>query len=339
MLESNQSTAQPCLALVIPCYNEEDVLPETIKRLKVIIDDLITNKSIAHNSKIIFVDDGSRDKTWDIIEHANCSNPYVQGLKLARNAGHQNALLAGLIYAKDFSDCVISIDADLQDDLSILPEFIDAFKNGYDIVYGVRRDRSTDTLFKRATAQGFYKLMNSMGVNIVYNHADYRLMSKRALVHLSEFREVNLFLRGLVPLIGYKSTEVYYDRSERFAGESKYPLKKMLAFAFDGITSFSVTPIRLISGIGFLMFLFSLFMAVYIVINKFLGNTTSGWSSLMISIWFIGGIQLVALGFIGEYIGKIYREVKARPKYFIEKTTLQLRVQKKLEPKELISTK
>lgn len=337
-MERNQSITPPSLALVIPCYNEEEVLPETIKRLTVILEDLVANNAIACDSKIIFVDDGSRDKTWGIIEHANYSNQYVQGLKLARNAGHQNALLAGLIYAKDFSDCVISIDADLQDDLAVLPKFIDAYKNGYEIVYGVRKDRSSDTLFKRATAQGFYKLMNSMGVNIIYNHADYRLMSKRVLEHLSEFKEVNLFLRGLIPLIGYKYTEVHYERNERFAGESKYPLKKMLAFAFDGVTSFSVTPIRLISGIGFLMFLFSFFMGIYIIINKTLGNTTSGWSSLMISIWFIGGIQLVALGFIGEYIGKIYREVKARPKYFIEKSTLQLKEQRTLESHELVST-
>ncbi|AIQ71278.1 glycosyltransferase family 2 protein [Paenibacillus graminis] len=326
------------LALVIPCFNEEDVLPETIKRLTLILDELVKYKNIHSDSKIIFVDDGSRDKTWGIIEEANIFNKYVQGLKLARNAGHQNALLAGLNYAKDFSDCVISIDADLQDDLAVIPKFIEEFNNGNDIVYGVRRGRSTDTFFKRTTAQGFYKLMNSMGVNIIYNHADYRLMSKRVLEHLGEFKEVNLFLRGLIPLIGYKSTEVYYDRNERFAGESKYPLKKMLAFAFDGITSFSVTPIRLISAIGFLMFLFSFFMAIYILINKFLGHTSSGWSSLMISIWFIGGIQLVALGFIGEYIGKIYREVKARPKYFIEKSTLNLPDQRNKEIKELVGT-
>lgn len=337
-MKGNQGITRPTLVLVIPCYNEEEVLPETINRLTLILDDLIVYDNIAPNSKILFVDDGSRDKSWHIIETANSSNGYVHGLKLTRNAGHQNALLAGLRYAKDFSDCVISIDADLQDDLLVIPKFIDEFNNGNDIVYGVRKGRSTDTLFKRTTAQSFYKLMNFMGVNIIYNHADYRLMSKRVLEHLGEFKEVNLFLRGLIPLIGFKSAKVHYDRNERFAGESKYPLKKMLAFAFDGITSFSVTPIRFISGIGFIMFLFSLFMAVYIVINKFLGNTTSGWSSLMISIWFIGGIQLVALGFIGEYIGKIYKEVKARPKYFIEKTTLNSKDQEPHETNGLVST-
>ncbi|MBT2290230.1 glycosyltransferase family 2 protein [Paenibacillus albidus] len=312
---------EPKLILVIPCYNEEDVLPETIKRLIIIVENLIEANKISINSKILFVDDGSRDSTWKIIETANKSNTLIQGLKLAKNAGHQNALLAGLLYAKDYSDCVISVDADLQDDLGVIEEFIENFKMGYDVVYGVRKSRSTDTFFKRSTAQSFYRLMKSMGVNLIYNHADYRLMSKRVLDHLGEYKEVNLFLRGLIPLIGFKTTEVYYDRNERFAGESKYPLKKMLAFAFDGITSFSVTPIRLISAVGFLMFIFSFVIAVYIIINKLLGTTTSGWSSLMISIWFIGGIQLVALGLIGEYIGKIYKEVKGRPKYIIEKNT------------------
>ncbi len=320
-MNSNTIT-EPTIALVIPCYNEEAVLPETIKRLTIILEDLVYNHKISSNSKILFIDDGSRDNTWGIIENNNKYNKYVHGLKLSKNAGHQNALLAGLNHAKTFSDCVISIDADLQDDLNAIYEFINKYKEGYDVVYGVRKSRSTDTFFKRSTAQGFYKLMNSMGVNVIYNHADYRLMSSKVLEHLAEFKEVNLFLRGLIPLIGYKSTEVYYDRNERFAGESKYPLKKMLAFAFDGITSFSVSPIRLITGIGFSMFMFSILMAVYILFNKFTGHTSSGWSSLMISIWFIGGIQLVALGLIGEYIGKIYKEVKARPKYIIEKNTI-----------------
>ncbi|WP_245625017.1 glycosyltransferase family 2 protein [Paenibacillus stellifer] len=328
----------PVLSLVIPCYNEEAVLPETIKRLTIIINDLIDEHKISAHSKMLLVDDGSRDRTWEIIESHNETNKYVHGLKLAKNAGHQNALLAGLNHAKEYSDCVISVDADLQDDLNVLEEFISKFNEGYDVVYGVRKSRATDTFFKRSTAQGFYRLMNTMGVKVIYNHADYRLMSKRVLDHLSEFKEVNLFLRGLVPLIGYKSTEVYYDRNERFAGESKYPLKKMLAFAFDGITSFSVTPIRLISAVGFLMFAFSLLIAVYIVINKFMGNTTSGWSSLMISIWFIGGIQLVALGLIGEYIGKIYKEVKARPKYIIEKSTVKLGENKETQHRELVGT-
>lgn len=313
---------EPILFIVIPCYNEEEVIMETINQITSIMDELINSKIISENSKILFVDDGSKDETWNIIESNNKTNNYIQGLKLSKNVGHQNALLAGLNFAKEFSECVISIDADLQDDINVIREFIDKYKKGYDVVYGVRKSRATDTFFKRSTAQGFYRLMSSMGVNIVYNHADYRLMSKRVLEHLATYREVNLFLRGLIPLIGFKSTEVYYNRNERFAGESKYPLKKMLAFALDGITSFSITPIRLITGIGSLMFLFSIIIAIYIFVNKFLGNTTSGWSSLMISIWFIGGIQLVALGLIGEYIGKIYKEVKDRPKYIIEKSTI-----------------
>ncbi|EHS55302.1 MULTISPECIES: glycosyltransferase family 2 protein [Paenibacillus] len=310
--------SNPVLTLVIPCYNEEEVLPETISRLTVILEELADSQLISRHSKMLFVDDGSRDKTWDIIASYNQKNPFVSGLKLAKNAGHQNALLSGLMEAKETSDCVISVDADLQDDLNAIQEFVTKFKEGYDIVYGVRKSRATDTFFKRSTAQGFYRIMSKMGVNIVYNHADYRLMSKRVLQELSNFKEVNLFLRGLVPLIGYRSTEVYYDRHERFAGESKYPLKKMLAFAFDGITSFSVTPIRLISAVGFAMFGISLLIAAYTIISKLLGTTVWGWSSLMLSIWFIGGLQLVALGLIGEYIGKIYKEVKQRPKYIIE---------------------
>ncbi|ALP37321.1 glycosyltransferase [Paenibacillus sp. IHB B 3084] len=310
--------SNPVLTLVIPCFNEEEVLPETISRLTVILEELVECQLISKHSKMLFVDDGSRDKTWEIIASYNQNNPFVSGLKLAKNAGHQNALLSGLMEAKETSDCVISVDADLQDDLNAIREFIIKFNEGYDIVYGVRESRSTDTFFKRSTAQGFYRIMSKMGVNIVYNHADYRLMSKRVLQELSNFKEVNLFLRGLVPLIGYKSTEVYYDRHERFAGESKYPLKKMLAFAFDGITSFSITPIRLISAVGFSMFGISLLITVYTIISKLLGTTVWGWSSLMLSIWFIGGLQLVALGLIGEYIGKIYKEVKQRPKYIIE---------------------
>ncbi|MFC7559000.1 glycosyltransferase family 2 protein [Paenibacillus farraposensis] len=310
--------SNPVLTLVIPCYNEEEVLTETISRLTAILEELAERQLISKHSKMLFVDDGSRDKTWNIIASYNQTNPYVSGLKLAKNAGHQNALLSGLMEAKETSDCVISVDADLQDDLNAIQEFVIKFKEGYDIVYGVRKSRATDTFFKRSTAQGFYRVMSKMGVNIVYNHADYRLMSKRVLQELSNFKEVNLFLRGLVPLIGYRSTEVYYDRHERFAGESKYPLKKMLAFAFDGITSFSVTPIRLVSAVGFAMFGISLLIAVYTIISKLLGTTVWGWSSLMLSIWFIGGLQLVALGLIGEYIGKIYKEVKQRPKYIVE---------------------
>ena len=312
----------PILSLVIPCYNEEEVLPETITRLNPILADLINKQLISSHSTILLVDDGSKDRTWEIIESMNKQYATVRGLKLAKNAGHQNALLAGLMHAKNDSDCVISVDADLQDDLNAIEEFIIKFHQGYEVVYGVRQSRTSDTFFKRSTAQGFYKLMHSMGVNVIYNHADYRLMSKRVLENLANFKEVNLFLRGLIPLIGFKSTEVYFDRSERFAGESKYPLKKMLSFAFDGITSFSVRPIRLISLLGSCMFLFSLLIAVYVLISKFFGFVIVGWSSIMISIWFIGGAQLLALGLIGEYIGKIYQEVKQRPKYTIE-TTLE----------------
>jgi glycosyltransferase involved in cell wall biosynthesis len=271
---------------------------------------------------VLFVDDGSRDKTWELIERYHQTNPFVTGLKLAKNAGHQSALLAGLMTAKETADCVISIDADLQDDVEAIREFVIKFHEGYEVVYGVRQSRTTDTWFKRATAQGFYKLMTSMGVRIHDNHADYRLMSKRALNELEKFKEVNLFLRGIVPLIGFSSTVVYYDRHERFAGESKYPLKKMLSFAFDGITSFSVTPIRFVTLTGFVLFAMSIIAAIYAIIGKLWGTTVSGWTSLILSVWFIGGIQLLALGLIGEYIGKIYREVKQRPLYVIEKTIL-----------------
>lgn len=306
------------LAIVVPCYNEEDVLPETIKRLSQEIDSLIEEGLISNNSKIIFVDDGSRDGTWNIILNEGKTNNNVKGLKLAKNAGHQNALLAGLLEAESRFDCVISIDADLQDDLGVIREFIIQFHKGNDVVYGVRNSRKKDSYFKRTTAQQFYKIMRKMGVNLVYNHADYRLMSRRVLEHLREFNEVNLFLRGIIPLIGFESTNVYYERHERYAGESKYPLKKMLAFAFDGITSFSVTPIRLITTLGFSMFIISFIMLVYVLYQRVFGYTVSGWPSLMISIWFIGGIQLIALGLIGEYIGKIYKEVKRRPRYIVE---------------------
>lgn len=309
----------PRLTIVVPCYNEEEVLPETVKRLTAVLDRLIAERLVRDSSVVLFVDDGSRDKTWSMIESFHESNRYVTGLKLARNAGHQRALLAGLMQAKETSDCVISIDADLQDDVDAIREFMLRYHNGYDIVYGVRQSRKTDTFFKRNTAVGFYRLMKAMGVKITYNHADYRLMSRRALEHLEKFKEVNLFLRGLVPMIGFRSTEVYYDRHERFAGESKYPLKKMLAFAFDGITSLSVTPIRLVTVAGFGFFIVSLLAGIYAIVSKLLGNTVSGWASLMVSVWFIGGIQLVALGLIGEYIGKIYKEVKRRPLYLIEK--------------------
>ncbi|WP_199426502.1 glycosyltransferase family 2 protein [Thermaerobacillus caldiproteolyticus] len=309
---------KPVLTIVVPCYNEEEVFLETAKQLTAVLEDLLDEHLIAAESKILFVDDGSRDRTWSLIEKESETNPFVTGLKLSRNFGHQKALLAGLETAKNYSDCVISIDADLQDDVSVIREFVVKYWEGYDIVYGVRRSRKTDTFFKRATAQGFYRFMRKMGIHLVYNHADFRLMSKRALEELSRYSEANVFLRGIVPLLGFRSTEVLYDRKGRFAGESKYPLKKMLAFAFDGMTSFSVAPIRFITFIGFLSFLLSSAAGIYALIVKLLGHAESGWTSLMISIWFIGGLLLMSIGLIGEYIGKIYQEVKRRPRFTIE---------------------
>lgn len=307
------------LYVVLPCYNEEEVLPETAKRLTALFDRMTEKEQIGPESKIVFVDDGSRDRTWELISELCGKSRYIQGVKLAHNAGHQNALLAGLMTVKDECDCTISIDADLQDDVEVIPQFMEKYDHGCDVVYGVRSDRKTDTVFKRVTAQGFYKFMKMMGVDVVYNHADYRLMSRRALDGLSEFTEVNLFLRGLVPLIGYQSDCVYYERAERFAGESKYPLKKMLNFAFDGITSFSIRPIRLVWSLGVVVCMAAVLAAVYTLVSKFCGVTTSGWASLMCSIWFLGGVQLVSVGLIGEYIGKIYKEVKRRPRFIIEK--------------------
>lgn len=305
--------------LVVPCYNEEEVLFETASRLKEKMQGLIENKIISDKSKITFVDDGSRDKTWSIIEELNNTDKIFSGVKLSRNRGHQNALLAGLMTIKDHCDAAISLDADLQDDINVIDKFIEKFNDGCDVVYGVRSERKTDTIFKRTTAQGFYKVMKLLGVDIVYNHADYRLMSKRALDSLEGFKEVNLFLRGIVPLIGYKSDVVLYERNERFAGESKYPLKKMLAFAFEGITSFSVKPIRLILVVGILMFLSSLLAILYFLIVWMAGKTVQGWTTVVASIWMLGGIQLLCLGVIGEYIGKIYIESKERPKFIIDR--------------------
>ena len=305
--------------LVVPCYNEEEVLRETASRLEDKIQGLISNKVISDKSRIAFVDDGSKDKTWSIIEELNSNNKIFSGVKLSRNRGHQNALLAGLMTVKDYCDAAISLDADLQDDINVIDEFIEKFKDGCDIVYGVRSERKTDTMFKRTTAQGFYKVMKALGVDIVYNHADYRLMSKRALDSLEDFKEVNLFLRGIVPLIGYKSDVVLYERNERFAGESKYPLKKMLSFAFEGITSFSVKPIRLILIIGIMMFLSSLLAILYFLIVWMADKTVQGWTTVVASIWMLGGIQLLCLGVIGEYVGKIYIESKERPKFIIDK--------------------
>lgn len=311
-------TGNDILYLVIPCYNEEAVLHETAKQLLEKMNSMFDRGMISRESKIMFVNDGSRDKTWEIIQELHESNPIYSGVKLSRNKGHQNALLAGLMTAKEKADMAISLDADLQDDVDVIDKMVEKYYEGNDVVYGVRSARDTDTFFKKFTAEGFYKIMQAMGVEIVFNHADYRLMSKRALEGLSEFREVNLFLRGIVPLIGYKSDIVTYERHERFAGESKYPLKKMLAFATDGITSFSIKPIRMITTCGFLIFAISILMLLYFLVVHFMGRTVHGWTSTIVSIWAIGGLQLLAIGIVGEYIGKIYLETKARPKYIIE---------------------
>lgn len=308
------------LYIVVPCYKEEAVLPETAKRLKKKLQALLEKGKISDKSRVMFVNDGSRDRTWEIISQLHEEEPQVfSGVNLARNRGHQNALLAGLMTAMNHADMVISMDADLQDDVDAVDAMVDAYHKGYDVVYGVRSSRKTDTFFKRFTAEGFYKLMKTLGVDIVFNHADYRLMSKRALEGLEEFGEVNLFLRGIVPQIGYPWTTVEYERHERFAGESKYPLKKMLAFAFDGITSFSIKPMRLILLLGVVVFAVSILMLLYALISKLSGSTTAGWTSMMGSIWLIGGIQLLSLGVIGEYIGKIYSETKRRPRFIIER--------------------
>ncbi|UZH05589.1 glycosyltransferase family 2 protein [Heyndrickxia coagulans] len=308
----------PKLTIVVPCYNEEAVLHETMKQLSEMLESLIQSKLIAKDSTLLFVDDGSRDKTWQIIESASARHPFVKGIKLSRNAGHQNALLAGLTVASEHSDCVISIDADLQDDIRAIRDFMEKYWQGYDIVYGVRDSRETDTWFKRTSAQGFYWLMGKMGIQLVPNHADFRLMSKRTLEELLKYKEANLFLRGIIPLLGFPSTKVYYDRKERMAGESKYPLKKMLAFALDGITSFSITPVRFVTALGFVTFILSAFVGLYALIEELAGHTVSGWASLIISIWLLGGLELMAVGLIGEYIGKIFKEVKRRPRYTIE---------------------
>lgn len=306
------------LYLVIPCYNEEEVLPETAKRLTQKMTQMISDGLISQKSRIAFVDDGSKDRTWELVEEMHRQNKFICGVKLSRNKGHQNALLAGLMTVKDHCDMAISLDADLQDDIEAIDRFVEKYYEGCDIVYGVRSSRESDTFFKRTSAQSFYKIMKFLGVDIVYNHADYRLMSKRALEELENFKEVNLFLRGIIPLIGFRCDVVTYERHERFAGESKYPLKKMLAFAFDGITSFSIKPIRLISTLGAAIFGVSLLMLLYFLIIYFLGKTVAGWATIVISIWAIGGLQLLATGIIGEYIGKIYLETKGRPKFVVE---------------------
>lgn len=306
------------LYMVIPCYNEQEVLPETSKRLKEKLSTLVKAGKIDPESRIIFVNDGSKDRTWEIIRRLHEEDPVFGGVNLSRNRGHQNALLAGLMTVKDHADMAISMDADLQDDINAIDEMVEKYLNGIDIVYGVRSSRAKDTFFKKATAEGFYKLMNTMGVNTVFNHADYRLMSKRALEGLAEFREVNLFLRGIVPMIGYSTDVVYYERGERFAGESKYPLGKMLSFAIEGITSLSTKPIRMITFLGFFIFLVSIGILIYSLVRHFMGATIVGWTTLMVSVWAIGGLILLSLGVVGEYIGKIYLETKARPRFLIE---------------------
>ena len=307
------------LYVVVPCYNEEEVLEETTRQLKEKMESLIKDKKISKESRVMYVNDGSKDNTWKMIEEISEKEKLFTGISLSRNRGHQNALLGGLMTAKNYADIVISMDADLQDDINAIDEMIDKYYEGADIVYGVRSARKTDTWFKKTTAEGFYKFMKMMGADIVYNHADYRLASKRVLDELEKFNEVNLFLRGMFPLIGYKTEIVYYERNERFAGESKYPLKKMLNFAWDGITSFSVKPLRLLCTMGFIILFISLIIMIYSLIRKITGNTVDGWTFITISIWLIGGIQMISTGIIGEYIGKVYNETKRRPRYIISR--------------------
>lgn len=306
------------LAIVVPCYNEEEMLPLTTKELTGVLSDLITKQKIAPDSYILYVDDGSKDSTWELIRKFYEEEKKVFGLKLAGNVGHQNALTAGMLNAMEHADIMISIDADLQDDTAVMEEMVDKFHEGKDIVYGVRNDRKKDSFFKRTTAQMFYKVMAAFGVKTVYNHADYRLMSKRALQEFSKYQEINLYLRGVMPLIGYETDCVYYERKERVAGESKYPLKKMLALAWNGITSFSVKPIDFITALGGFLIFLCVIAAVYALVSYCNGHTVPGWTSLILSIWFLGGMQLVAIGMIGQYIGKIYIEVKHRPRYNVE---------------------
>ena len=306
------------LYLVIPCYNEQEVLPETARQLKQKMSDLISQQKISPDSRIVFVNDGSKDTTWQIIQSLHTENKLFQGVNLSRNKGHQNALLAGLMTVKNCCDITVSLDADLQDDIDAIDGMVDKFYEGCEIVYGVRNSRKTDTFFKKTTAEGYYKVMQMLGADIVFNHADYRLMSKKALEGLEQFHESNLFLRGIVPMIGYKTGEVYYARKERMAGESKYPLKKMLSFAWEGITSLSVRPIKMITSCGAFIFIISIIMLIYSLIRHLTGATIAGWTSMMFSIWALGGLQLLSIGIIGEYIGKVYMESKARPKYIVQ---------------------
>lgn len=306
------------LAIVVPCYNEQEMLPISIPRLIGVLEDLVSKNKIDSSSYLLFINDGSKDNTWDILESEHQKDFRIRAIKLARNRGHQNALLSGLFTAAKDADITVSIDADLQDDISKIEEMVDLYHDGCEIVYGVRGDRKTDSAFKRTTAEGFYKFMKLMGVETVYNHADYRLMSKKALEELAKYEETNVYLRGLVPLIGYKTGTVTYDRTAREAGESKYPLSKMLSLAFEGITSFSVKPISMIITLGVAVLFICFVAAIYAFVSYFTGNVEDGWTSLILSIWFLGGVQLVCIGIIGEYIGKIYKEVKRRPKYNIE---------------------
>ena len=306
------------LVTIVPCYNEEAILNDTYQKLSSIYDEMINSEIIDKQSTILFVNDGSKDKTWEIILSLNKNMKYACGLKLAKNVGHQNALLAGLYSAKDSCDVIISIDADLQDDICVIPDMISKYYEGNDIVYGVRKKRTTDTWFKRTTALLFYRLMHLLGVNTIYNHADFRLMSQRAVKQLCLYRERNLFLRGLVPLVGYQTANVYYNRTERLAGESKYPFTKMLNFAIEGITSFSVKPVRMVFGLGIVFLLISVAILIWVLYSAITHNIVHGWASIILSIWFVGGCILMGLGVVGEYIGKIYIEVKDRPRYNIE---------------------
>ena len=310
----------PILYIVIPCFNEEEVLDETARRILVLLDRMESEGLVAAGSRMLPVDDGSRDHTWQIIERLHAADPRVSGVKLAANSGHQNALLAGLLTASDKADIMVSIDADLQDDAEVIPDMVRKYHEGNDIVYGVRRSRQTDNWFKRTTATLFYRIMQALGAKTIYNHADYRLMSRRAVRQLANYRERNLFLRGLVPLLGYRSDVVYYDRARRFAGTSKYPLGKMLNFALDGITSFSIRPLRLLFHLGLFFILIALCILVWVLYKYITGDVVTGWSSLILSIWFVGGCVLTGLGITGEYVGKIYMEVKDRPRYNIEQT-------------------
>lgn len=311
----------PCLYIIIPCYNEEAVLPITASIFLKKINELIEKNKISQNSRILFVNDGSKDNTWELIKKLSAQDEHYIGISQSRNRGHQNAVLAGLMEAKDRCDITISIDCDGQDDINAMDKMVEAYLNDCEVVYGVRSKRDTDTFFKRFTAEGFYKFMKWMGVDVVFNHADYRLISSRVLQEFANFKEVNIFLRGMIPLVGFKSTSVYYERCERIAGKSHYPIKKMLALAFDGITSLSVKPIRLITGFGLLVSIMSFIGVIWAIVNSILGNTITGWTSSVCILCFLGGIQLLSLGVIGEYIGKIYLETKARPRYIISERT------------------